>query len=135
MTDFLNGSQSEAIDKDSLLKKYNDAVQRQEEIDNELSTNTLLDQATLNKLAYEEFDMWDTLINQFWTYLGGTLDEENMNSLKTEQQKWIKDKEAAMKEAGADFEGGTMQPMIEYSTGAKLTRERVEEFIYRYIGD
>ena len=135
MTDFLNGSQSETIDKDSLLKKYNDAVQRQEEIDNELSTNTLLDQATLNKLAYEEFDMWDTLINQFWTYLGGTLDEENMNSLKTEQQKWIKDKEAAMKEAGADFEGGTMQPMIEYSTGAKLTRERVEEFIYRYIGD
>ena len=40
-----------------------------------------------------------------------------------------------MKDAGADFEGGTMQPMIEYSTGAKLTRERVEVLIQRYIGD
>ena len=58
-----------------------------------------------------------------------------MTNLKDEQQKWIKDKEAAMKAAGADFEGGTMQPMIEYSTGAKLTRERVEVLIQRYIGD
>ena len=58
-----------------------------------------------------------------------------MTSLKAEQQKWIKNKEASMKEAGADFEGGTMQPMIEYGTGAKLTRERVEELIHRYIGD
>ena len=135
MTEFMNPSQTEAPTKDSLLVKYNEAVERQSEIDNELSTNTLLDQATLNQLAYEEFDLWDSLINQMWTYLGGTLDEENMNSLKTEQQKWIKDKEASMKEAGADFEGGTMQPMIEYSTGAKLTRERVELLIHRYIGD
>jgi uncharacterized protein YecT (DUF1311 family) len=135
MTEYMNASEASVPTKDSLLDGYNAAVDRQAEIDNELSTNALLDQATLNQLAYEEFNLWDSLINQMWTYLGGTLDEENMANLKTEQQKWIKDKEAAMKEAGADFEGGTMQPMIEYSTGAKLTRERVEVLIQRYIGD
>ena len=135
MTKLMNSQEDETPTKDSLLEGYNAAVARQEEIDNELSTNTLLDQATLNQLAYEEFNLWDSLINQFWTYLSTTLDEENMTSLKAEQQKWIKNKEASMKEAGADFESGTMQPMIEYGTGAKLTRERVEELIHRYIGD
>ncbi len=135
MTEFMNSSQAEAPTKDSLLEGYNAAVERQTEIDNELSNNALLDQATLNQLAYEEFSLWDSLINQMWTYLGGTLDEETMTGLKEEQQKWIKDKEAAMKKAGSDFEGGTMQPMIEYSTGAKLTRERVELLIQRYIRD
>jgi uncharacterized protein YecT (DUF1311 family) len=135
MTEYMNASEASAPTKDSLLEGYNAAVDRQAEIDNELSTNALLDQATLNQLAYEEFNLWDSLINQMWTYLSGTLDEENMTNLKAEQQKWIKDKEAAMKTAGADFEGGTMQPMIEYSTGAKLTRERLEVLIQRYIGD
>ena len=135
MTEYMNASEASAPTKDSILEGYNAAVDRQAEIDNELSTNALLDQATLNQLAYEEFNLWDSLINQMWTYLSGTLDEENMTNLKAEQQKWIKDKEAAMKTAGADFEGGTMQPMIEYSTGAKLTRERLEVLIQRYIGD
>lgn len=135
MADLLNGSDDGVPDKNQLLESYNAAVERQEEIDNEITTNTLLDQATLNQLAYEEYDMWDVLLNQMWAYLGETLDEDNMNSLRDEQQKWIREKEASMKEAGADFEGGTMQPMIEYSSGATITRQRVEELIQRYIGD
>lgn len=134
--DMINSSQQDGtVDKNGIIDTYQETLARQEEIDNEIQTNTLLDQVTLNQLAYEEYDNWDVLLNMIWGYLGETLDEDNMTALREEQQKWIREKEASMKEAGAEFEGGTMQPMIEYSTGASITRTRVEELIQRYIGD
>ncbi|MBR1913907.1 MAG: DUF1311 domain-containing protein [Lachnospiraceae bacterium] len=56
-----------------------------------------------------------------------------MATLKEEQQKWIKEKENAMKEAGAGFEGGSMQSMVEYGAGSASTRKRTELLIGKYI--
>lgn len=133
-SDLLNSSVSEGtLDKEALLANYESVRVRQEEIDAKLQSDTLLDQTTLNQLAYEEYDMWDVLLNQIWGYLGENLETEKMDMLRDEQKKWIREKEGLMQDAGAGFEGGSMQPMVEYGAGATATQKRVEELVDQYL--
>lgn len=133
-SDMINSSEAEeTLDKSAIESKYEETLGKQAEIDAKLQSDALLDQLTLNQLAYEEYDMWDSLLNQIWTYLGENLDTESMDALREEQKKWVREKETSMKEAAADFEGGSMQPMVEYGNGASVTQKRVEELIQQYI--
>lgn len=50
-----------------------------------------------------------------------------MAVLTEEELRWIADKEAAVQEAGAEFEGGSMQPLIMNQKAAALTSDRVYE--------
>ena len=92
-----------------------------------------MDQQTLNQTAQEQYEMWDILLNKIWAYLKDNLGEEEMTALSDEENKWIKDKEAQVKAATADFEGGSMKPMIEYSTGADITEKRVIYLVENYL--
>ena len=121
------------LSKEQILANYDDALRRQGEIDDKLNSDSLLDQLSLNQLAHEEYDLWDTLLNQIWGYMSETLDEGTMATVTEEQRVWIRDKEASMKEAASGFEGGSMQPMVEYGSGATTTRNRVEELLNRYV--
>ncbi|MCR5594538.1 MAG: lysozyme inhibitor LprI family protein [Lachnospiraceae bacterium] len=118
---------------EAIQSAYEKACAKQQEIDDKVTNDELMDQLSLNQAAFEEYELWDSLLNKIWVYLGGALDEEKMEALRTEQKAWIKEKENAMQVAGADFEGGSMQPMIEYNTGAKSTRKRVELLIEQYV--
>lgn len=132
--DMISSSGSgEVLDRSSLMAKYEETLSKQEEIDAKLKSDDLLDQLTLNQLAYDEYDLWDSLLNQIWTYLEENVDTESMDALREEQKKWIREKETSMKEAAQDFEGGSMQPMVEYGNGATITQKRVEELIQQYI--
>ena len=42
-----------------------------------------------------------------------------MAKLLEEQRAWIKDKEAAVQEAGKEAEGGSLQPLLENTEAAK----------------
>lgn len=117
---------------DDIMRAYEKTRARDKEIDDEIYEG-LADQLTLNELCYEDYTMWDSLLNGIWGYLGDTLSESDMEALRTEQKKWIKEKEDAMQQAAAEFEGGSMQPQIEYGTGARVTRERVEVLIHKYL--
>ena len=121
------------ISAEDLKKAYDEAVIKQSEIDTKLENGALMDQLTLNQTAYEEYELWDNLLNSIWSYLGSTLGEEEMEALRTEQQGWIKEKEAKMKSDAEGFAGGSMQPMVQYGTGAELTHARVTEFVARYL--
>ena len=123
----------EIDDASDLLSLYEDAKKRQEEIDKKLESDTALDQLSLNQLSFEEYDMWDSLLNRIWSYLGNTLDESTFEALTSEQKEWIKTKETAQKDAGADFEGGSMQPMIENEVGAEKTQKRVKYLVEKYL--
>ena len=57
-----------------------------------------MDQFTMNMLCYDEFRMWDDLLNNLWSYLKKTLDEETMKTLTEEQRAWIKEKEETVSE-------------------------------------
>ena len=52
-----------------------------------------------------------------------------MAKLLDEQRAWIKDKEAAVQEAGKEAEGGSLQPLLENTEAAKWTRERTYKLL------
>ena len=52
-----------------------------------------------------------------------------MEALTIEEREWIEKKERAIREAGAKYEGGTLQPMEEALKGAELTKARVYELL------
>ena len=120
-------------DASDLLALYEEAQKKQAESDKKLETDETLDQATLNQMSYESFQIWDSLLNRIWTYLGNTMEEDAFASLTAAQKEWVKNKEAAQKEAGQDFEGGSMQPMVEYATATDWTEKRVKDLIEKYI--
>ena len=55
--------------------------------------------------------------------------QETMEALTIEEREWIEKKERAIREAGAKYEGGTLQPMEEALKGAELTKARVYELL------
>ena len=126
-------NQSAPLTREELLTAYEETRTKQAEIDEKLSSDSLMDQVTLNQTANDEYTMWDSLLNKIWTYLGEKLSEEEMTALTEEQHKWIVDKEAAVKEAVKDFEGGSMKPMIEYGTAASITQKRVAYLVETYL--
>lgn len=126
-------NQSGPLTKEELLTLYEENLTKQAEIDEKLSSDSLMDQLTLNQTASDEYTMWDSLLNKIWTYIGEKLSEEEMTALTEEQHKWIVDKEASVKEAAKDFEGGSMKPMIEYGTAASITQKRVAYLIETYV--
>jgi uncharacterized protein YecT (DUF1311 family) len=95
-------------------------------LENKLKTETLA-QADMTETVSELYQMWDSKLNAIWSQLKEKMDAAAMEVLTAEELDWIAYKEAEMKKAGADVEGGTLQPMVEYGKGAELTRARVYE--------
>ena len=81
----------------------------------------------------ELYSLWDAELNSIWERIGALLPKEEMAQLTSEELAWIQEKETAVAQAGAEFEGGSAQPFIENSTAARLTRERVYELAV-YLG-
>ena len=84
-----------------------------------------LTQADMNTLSMEIYQVWDGVLNDLWKVLKSTLDEESMDNLLKEQQAWIADKEAEVKETGEAVGGGSMAPLVANQRATKLTRKRV----------
>lgn len=84
-------------------------------------------QADMNELSAELFLTWDDTLNTVWKLLESELDAETMETLRTEERNWIDTKDAAVKAAGQEFEGGSLQPMAESMKAVELTKERVYE--------
>lgn len=91
--------------------------------------NEPLNQNELNAKSQDLFEMWDRTLNMLWETLEATLDDESMEELRIKQREWITEKERAMEEAGAEVEGGSMQPMVMNLRAAALTEERVYELM------
>lgn len=86
-------------------------------------------QTDFNISAAEVYKQWDNTLNLLWSVLKETLDQETMEALTIEEREWIEKKERAIREAGAKYEGGTLQPMEEALKGAELTKARVYELL------
>ena len=69
--------------------------------------------------------LWDDELNSIWGRLKDKLDDDTMSKLTEDERNWIADKEAKVKAAGADPEGGSLQPLLENSEAAELTQARV----------
>ena len=86
-----------------------------------------LTQTEMNEKSLELYELWDGALNTLWTELKAKLSEEEFQQLLGEQRVWIAEKEAAVQEAGKEFEGGSLYPMVVNMTGADFTEDRVYE--------
>ncbi|MCD8395860.1 MAG: DUF1311 domain-containing protein [Lachnospiraceae bacterium] len=118
MAEIVSPLKQQAIEEVEAVRAEAEAIAYQLE-------NDPLSQSELNQLSYEMYQIWDDALNVLWGYLKESLSEEEMTALTKEEIAWITEKESAIAAAGAEFEGGTMQPYVENTTGAELTKERV----------
>lgn len=88
-------------------------------------------QLEMNQGSYQIYQHWDQLLNEVYQYLKRVLPNAEFQTLQTEEKVWIVQKEAAVQAAGAEYEGGSMQPLILSSTAAQWTEDRVRSLIGR----
>ena len=101
-------------------------------IDTKLETENLT-QAEMDELAEQQYKLWDEELNSIWKRLKETMDEEDMTRLTQEEKAWIAEKDAQVKEAGAEYEGGSLQSMVMSTKAAELTRAQVYELAKNLI--
>lgn len=82
-------------------------------------------QNELTGIAQARYKLWDDFINEIWAVLKKVKPEGEMNSILVDQRAWIKRKTAESDNAAAEYEGGSMQPMVKADCEAGLTRDRV----------
>lgn len=127
-----NEAQQYGFYSQDIIENLKESMAYTEELADSLETSIEQDplsQAELNEKAAELYNLWDDRLNDLWSVLKRTLDEETMAALTVEEREWIAEKERAVTEAGAEVEGGSMQPMVMSGKGAYLTRERVYELL------
>ena len=83
----------------------------------------------MNQTSYKIYTIWDDQLNYIWKLMKENLSEDQMKDILTEQRAWIKEKEQKVKETGAECEGGSLQPLLENTEAAELTRERAYELL------
>lgn len=98
------------------------------EIENSIE-NDPLTQTEYNEKTGQLYQMWDSDLNAVWRELKVILDAESFEEALSEQREWIATKEAEVKAAGAEVEGGSMQPMVMNMKAAELTKIRVYELL------
>lgn len=99
---------------------------RAADMENRLN-NEPLSQSEMNQLSGEIYTLWDDELNSMWKRIKEILPKDEMARLTEEEIAWISEKEAQVAAAGAQWEGGSMQPLAENGTAARITRERVYE--------
>lgn len=112
----------------SMEEELADLEQQAKELEDKIE-NQDLTQQEYNEISLELYELWDNELNKIWGQLKETLDEKTMAQLTEEEQEWISQKESEIKKAGAGYEGGSMQSMVENQKGAELTRARVYELV------
>ena len=91
--------------------------------------NDALTQTEMNERTKEIYDEWDHALNSLWKVLKQIKSEEEMESITSQERAWIAYKEEAVAEAGAQFEGGSMQAMVVNQKAAELTKNRVYQLM------
>jgi len=121
------GFSSAVYEKQSLTERIAMEISFAEERSEQLKAKLQEDstQTDMNETSAELFRTWDDALNTVWKLLESELDAATMETLRTEERNWIAVKDAEVKAAGQEYEGGSMQPMAESLKAAELTEERV----------
>lgn len=120
-------AQTEPAVTDDSREDYLAAIEEQSNQIKERLQQDTLKQSEMNQLVQQLYELWDGALNDLWGKLRENLPEEEFDKLLDEQLQWIEDKESAIQEAGKDYEGGSLYPLITISEAADITQARVYE--------
>ena len=134
-----NGSQIVESEKDlntetDELEDYIASVKKQSDSIKYSLENNELTQFEMNEKSQELYELWDDALNDLWSKVKSSSSEEEFSKLLDEQRAWIAQKEKSVKEAGKEFEGGSIYSLIVNMEAAKITEERVYE-LYELLSE
>ena len=109
------------------LDNYMASIKEQSDAIRNFLESDIVTQIEMNEKSLELYELWDEALNYLWDKLKISLPEDEFANLLDEQLVWITEKENASKEAGKEFEGESIYPLVVNSTAAALTEERVYE--------
>lgn len=118
-----------ASSQQSLSEKITMEISYAEEQEKEIEKRQreAVTQLEMNLTAAEMYQLWDDTLNIVWGLLKTSLNEADMEVLREEERAWITSKDAEVKAAGQESEGGSIQPLLEATKAAELTKARVYE--------
>ena len=124
-----DGFSSYVYEEKSLAEEIAMEVSFAEERSTELEAKLQEDisQLDMNETGKELYKTWDDTLNIVWKLLEAELDDASMEALRADEREWIDFKEAEVKIAGLEYEGGSMQELTELMRAAELTKDRVYE--------
>jgi uncharacterized protein YecT (DUF1311 family) len=84
-------------------------------------------QQEMNRCAAEEYKKADAELNKVYQQLLPKLEAAHKEKLKLAQRAWLTFRDAHCEYEAFIFDGGTMQPLIQYSCLEAMTRERTKQ--------
>ena len=84
-------------------------------------------QSCMNLIGGQECQLWNDELNSLWKRFNDSASENLKSTVLEEQRNWIKYRETEVKLAGAQYEGGSIQQLIENTKATELTRIRCYE--------
>jgi uncharacterized protein YecT (DUF1311 family) len=90
-------------------------------------------QLEMDEIAAANLKAWDDALNKIWKELEKQLPTEEMDELREEQRRWIKEKYKAASEEAEQYKGGTMESLVKTNTQAQVTKERCYELVEKYM--
>lgn len=85
------------------------------------------DQSTMNRCAHESWERVDRTLNQTYQSAIVRLNPAQQQQLVAAQQAWIAFRDRHCTFVGGFVEGGSMQPLLEWSCKENLTQERLND--------
>ncbi len=121
VTEQNNTVNNEAIDE------YLASVKVQSDAINTSFENDPLTQTELNIKSTELAELWDGALNYMLDALKTRLSEDEYSKLQDDQIVWAAERDKAVTEAGAEFEGGSLYSFVVNTEAARITEKRVNE--------
>lgn len=84
-------------------------------------------QQEMNRCAADEYKKADAELNRVYQQLLPKLEAAHKEKLKVAQRAWLGFRDAHCDYEAFIFDGGTMQPLIQYSCLETVTRERTKQ--------
>ena len=120
------GSDRTAEDYRNRLGEIENTIQN---LENSGSANTT--DAMREAVTYE-YRLWDAELNQIYQAIMAVLPDEETDTLRGRERRWIRERDTAAKQAAERYKGGTMEN-VEYTASlANSTRDRAYELLDLY---
>lgn len=71
-------------------------------------------------VAYE-YRLWDAELNQIYQAIMAVLPDEETDTLRGRERRWIRERDTAAKQAAERYKGGTMEN-VEYTASRQIRR-------------
>ncbi len=109
------------------IDRYMESVKQQSDSIKYFIENEAMTQMDLNTKSMELAELWDGAMDYLMAELKNRLPDDEFSKLQNDQLAWEEKRDNAVKEAGKEFEGGSIYSFIVNSEAASITEERALE--------